>query len=208
MLYREGEDSHGLGMAILKKAKLLEETGDVTAAVELLRQGIEEIDPDAEPHLNLYARHNLVTCLSLAGRHAEASSLLPSVRESFSRLAKPLDLVRLHWTEAKIAHGLGQLVEAEQTFRQVQQEFLQRRMGYDAAVVSLDLAILYAQEHRTGDLKRLAAEIMPVFESRDVHREALAALVMFRKACEEERLTVELASEIAGTLQRERRTRA
>ena len=207
-LYREGEDSHGLGMAILKKAKLLEETGNVAAAVELLRQGIVEIDPDAEPLLSLYARHNLVTCLSLAGQHQEASQLLPAVRESFARLAKPLDLVRLHWTEGKVAHGLRHLAEAEATFCQVQQEFLQRGMGYDAALVSLDLAILYAQEHRTGDLKRLAADVMPVFESRDVHREALATLVMFQKACEEERLTVELASEIAGTLQRERRTRA
>ena len=64
-------------------------------------------------------------------------------------------------------------------------------MGYDAALVSLDLARLYAQEGCVEDLKRLAAELMPVFESRDVHREALVALLMFQKACEEERLTVQ-----------------
>ena len=38
------------------------------------------------------------------------------------------------------------------------------------------------------------------------NREALAALVLFREACQEERLTPQLASEIAKTLQRERRT--
>jgi hypothetical protein len=49
------------------------------------------------------------------------------------------------------------------------------QMGYDAALVSLDLAILSIQsiqEGRTAELQRLAAEIMPAFESREVHREA------------------------------------
>jgi hypothetical protein len=78
-------------------------------------------------------------------------------------------------------------------------------MGYDAALVSLDLARLYAQEGCTEDLKRLAAEMMPVFQSRDVHREAILALLMFQRACEEERLTVDLVRQISAYLRRERR---
>jgi len=49
---------------------------------------------------------------------------------------------------------------------------------------------------------------MPAFESREVHREAMAALIMFQNACEEERLTVELARHLAAFLQRERKARA
>ncbi len=78
-------------------------------------------------------------------------------------------------------------------------------MGYDAALVSLDLALLYAQENCTEDLKRLAAELMPIFESRDVHREAIVALLMFQRACEEEKLTVALVRKFAEYLRRERR---
>jgi hypothetical protein len=51
--------------------------------------------------------------------------------------------------------------EAEALLRDVQRALLEKQMGYDAALVSLDLAILYAQEGRTkrervgrGDLKR------------------------------------------------------
>jgi hypothetical protein len=80
-------------------------------------------------------------------------------------------------------------------------------MGYDAALVSLDLAILFAQEHRTEDLKRLAAQILQVFESRDVHREAVATLILFHSACEDERLSADLATQLATVLQRERRTK-
>jgi hypothetical protein len=46
---------------------------------------------------------------------------------------------------------------------------------------------------------------MPIFESRDVHREAIVTLLMFQRACEEERLTVELVQQFAAYLRRERR---
>ena len=55
------------------------------------------------------------------------------------------------------------------------------------------------------EFKRLAAEILPAFESREIHREAMAVLLMFQGACEEERLTVQLARQLADFLQRERR---
>lgn len=207
-LYYEEGDRQGIGIVLLKKAKILEEVGDLEASIELLWQATEEIASESEPQLAMYARHNLMTCLSLAGRHQQAAELLPQVRDLFAKSAKPLELLRLRWTEGKIALGLGNTGEAEKIFRQLQREFLSRGMGYDAAVVSLDLAILYIREHRHEEIKRLAFEIMPVFQSRDVHRESMAALIMFQKACEEERLTVELAGQIAATLQRSQRSRA
>jgi hypothetical protein len=147
----------------------------------------------------------LLCCLTLAERYAEAQEILPEVRDLFRETAQPLDLVRLRWAEGLIDLGFGRLGPAEAAFREVQKEFLERHMGYDAALVSLDLARLYAQEGCVADLKRLAAELMPIFESQDVHREAIVALLMFQRACEEERLTVELVREVSTYLRRERR---
>jgi hypothetical protein len=96
--------------------------------------------------------------------------------------------------------GFGNQSLAESAFREVQQEFFGRRMGYDAALVSLDLAIVLLMQGRTQELKQLAAEMMPVFESRDVHREAVAALIMFQHAAQEERLSVELLQNLSATL--------
>jgi hypothetical protein len=201
-LYREHGDTHGLGMSYLKRAKVLEESGDPQAAAGLLREAVAGIDTEAEPQLHLYARHNLANCLSLAGRHGEAEGMLPELRADFERRgpAKPLDLVRLCWVEGRVAFGLGRAAEAEAAFRHVQGEFLSRGMGYDAALVSLDLAILYIEGQRTAELQRLAVEVMPVFQARDVHREALATLVIFQKACEQERLTMQLAAQLAASL--------
>jgi len=202
-LYREQGDIHGAGTSSIQCAKILEESGELPAAIDLLRQTIAGIDAAAEPHLHLYARHNLVNCLSLAGRYPEAEDLLPELRDESARIAKPLDIVRLQWIEGRVAFHLGRSAEAEAVFRAVQTEFLGRGMGYDAALVSLELALLYVQEQRTADLQRLAVEIMPIFEARDVHREALATLVIFQKACEQERLTAQLAIQLAAALRRE-----
>jgi tetratricopeptide (TPR) repeat protein len=206
-IYRESGDTNGAGTVLLKKAKIVEEAGDLEDAIGLLKQLVTETGANQEVRLLLYARYNLMLCLTAAGRYLEAKDLLPQIKDSFTREARPLDLLRLRWTEGKIALGLGRTEKAEEAFRAVQQEFLNRSMGYDAALVSLDLAVLLSQERRTSELKQLAAELMRVFESRDVHREAVAALIMFQKACEEERLTAQLAGRIATLLKEAKRPR-
>jgi hypothetical protein len=51
-------------------------------------------------------------------------------------------------------------------------------------------------------VKRLAAEILPIFRSCEVHREALAALIVFQKAAEREQLSVGLVEEVTSFIQR------
>jgi tetratricopeptide (TPR) repeat protein len=205
-IYREHDDAHGAGISLLKKAKLLEDGEDLDAAIRILQELAAELDPQREALLLAYARHNLVLCLTEAGHYQAAADLLPETRERLAAQGRSLNLVRLRWTEGRITRGLSRTGEAEEAFREVQREFLARGMGYDAALASLDLAILYAREGRTAELKLLAAEMAPIFESRDVHREAMAALLMFRNACEEERVTVELATQLARQLHHQRRT--
>ncbi len=198
-------NQRGIGKSLIKQAKVLEELNDFPQAIDLLKRAVGEIDPVQDQRLFFCARYNLLGCLILTGSYEEAEALLPDVLTLLSDTAQPLDLVRLRWAGGLIHLGRGRLGPAEAAFREAQKEFLERQMGYDAALVSLDLARLFAQEGCTEDLKRLAAEMMPVFQSRDVHREAILALLMFQRACEEERLTVELVRQISDYLRRERR---
>jgi tetratricopeptide (TPR) repeat protein len=204
-LYREADREHGSAKLLLQRAKVLEESGDLAGAIDLLRRVTGELDPIREPQLSLYGQFNFLIALLLAERYEEAERILPVTEGLLRQMGQPLDLVRLRWVEGNIHLGRGRLGPAEAAFREAQKEFLERQMGYDAALVSLDLARLFAQEGCTEDLKRLAAEMMPVFQSRDVHREAILALLMFQRACEEERLTVELVRQISDYLRRERR---
>jgi tetratricopeptide (TPR) repeat protein len=200
----EVRDLHLAGQALVNKAILLQEMGDVERAIQVLREAAPLIAPERDPRLVLCLKHNLIWFLSAAGNSQDAASMLPEVKELADRLGNDIDLLRLRWAEGRIALGLGLRGPAEQAFKEVQQEFLERDMGYDAALVSLDLAILYAQEGCISELKQLALDILPVFSSREVHREAIAALLLFQHACQEERLTVELARQLAALLERER----
>jgi len=205
VLYRASQDPSGIAKTLVQKVKIVQTRGDLDLAIRLLKEGSGEIDLHREPRLFAYARQNLLVCLTRAGRNEEAEMMLPEVRLAMQQTAEPLDWLRLRWTEASIAQGLGRTGEAEAAYREVQGKFLELGKGYDAALVSLDLAGLLAGQGRTEELKGIAAEIRPVFESRDVHREAMAALLLFQQACAEERATRELIQQIAAVLRRDRR---
>lgn len=204
-LYREAEDFHGVGIAILKKGKILEEAGNFDGAIDWLGKNAAAEELLQEPRLFACSRFNLVCCLIRAERFREAAPLLPQAWDLIRPHAKPADLIRLRWAEGSIAFGLGRIENAEAAFREVQREFLNRGMDYNAALVSLDLAVLLSQEGRAAELKRLAAELMAAFEAREIYREATAALLLFQRACEEERVTAEMARQIAGMLRERRR---
>jgi tetratricopeptide (TPR) repeat protein len=201
-LYRQEADFHGMAKVFLKRAKLFREMEDLEQAIEWLQRSRQEIDPAQEPRLFAAAMHNLLVALSLAGRFSEALELLPEVRDLHRETARSLDRVRLRWTEGFIAFGLGRLDEAEAAYREVQRDFLEHRVLYSVALVSLDLALLMSRQGRTEELKRLAAELMTIFSAQEVHREAMAALVLFQRACEEERVTTELIARLAALLRR------
>jgi hypothetical protein len=99
---------------------------------------------------------------------------------------------------------LGRLDEAETALREARDAFVERGIGFDAALVSLHLASVYAKKGDTSEMKRLAAEMVPIFESRDLHPEALAALAIFRQAAEAEEVTLGLLDRMAIYLQRAR----
>jgi hypothetical protein len=82
--------------------------------------------------------------------------------------------------------------------------FLDQGIGYDAALVALDLALLYLRQGRTAEVKRLARQMIPIFQAQDVHREALAALVLFQKAARREEVTVEQLLRLVKYLQEAR----
>lgn len=205
-LSRDASDGLGVAKALLKLAKISEESGDLERGLADLRAADAEVAAAGDPHLLTCLRLNVVHALVQLGRFQDAAALVEEVGALIERNGELLDHLRWRWTLAKIAHGQGERERAERELREVQASFFDHRMAYDAALVSLDLAILLAQDGRTEEIKVIALEVMPLFESREVHREALVALLLFQRAAEEERLTAQLAQHVATYLRRERRT--
>ncbi|HTG32938.1 MAG TPA: hypothetical protein VLB76_08390 [Thermoanaerobaculia bacterium] len=84
--------------------------------------------------------------------------------------------------EGRIAAGLGDRSGARRSFGDARREFAGRGMAYDAALVSLELAVLLIEQGETAEVRELAEEIPEIFRARDVHRETLAALAVFQAA--------------------------
>lgn len=200
----ENHDQRGMIKALLNKAKIFQVHGDLDLAIALLQEN-QELLEQGDSKLYANSRQSLLGFLTLAGRYKEARQLLPQVRSLLAEAGEPTDLLKLRWTEASIAQGLGHSEEAESLYREIQAAFLNLGKGYDAALVSLDLAALLADQGRTADLKPLAAEILAAFHARGVDREALASLLLFQQACLEERVTLEMILELAKMLQRTKR---
>jgi len=73
---------------------------------------------------------------------------------------------------------------------------MDRGLPYDAALASLDLAVLYLEEGRTREVKDLAREMAEIFKAQGIAREALAALTLFVEAAQKETATVELVRRV------------
>jgi hypothetical protein len=86
----------------------------------------------------------------------------------------------------------------------VREAFFESSLVFAAELVSLDLAAVYLRQHRAQETKRLAAELIPVFQTRDVHREILASLLVFQQAADLEQLTAGLIEETAARLRQAR----
>jgi transcriptional regulator with XRE-family HTH domain/tetratricopeptide (TPR) repeat protein len=192
------------GYLLLKRAKTLEEMGDLEAAVEVLEEAGSFIDQKQDPRLFAWLQHNRTDYLSKLGRYAAAESLLLEVRSLYSQFGDELNMVRLRWVEGRIADGLGRTDQGIEILAKVRGEFASRSMHYDTALVSLELAMVFAREGRTDQVKALARHMAPIFQAQGVHREALAALALFRQSAEGEKVTADLARRLLEYLHRAR----
>ena len=205
-IYDEVRDPHRKGRALISQGLFLSYAGRPEKTVERIRQGLSLIDAATEARLVLMARHNLAWALSDCGQPEEALRYLESFRSGYAEFPNAWTGLRLQWLEGRIAAGLGRLDEAGSRLREVRQGFVEQGLGYDASMVTLDLAALYLQEDGRGaEIRRLAAEMLPIFLSQDVHRQALAALAAFQHAAEMDRATPRLVQEITAYLMRARR---
>lgn len=204
-LYREVNEPHGHGRALMGKGLVLRYSGsEAEAASACFRESLFLLDGDEEPRLLALSQVNLIGCLLDSGRAEEAAALIPESLQLMGQVGKRCDLLHLRWMGGTAAVTLGRADEAERIFLDLIDEFTQDRLAYNVALVSLELSAVYARQGRTADVKRLAAEMLPIFQSCEVHREAIAALIVFEKAAEMEQLTLGLVEEVSSFLQRVR----
>lgn len=203
-IYRRLGQWHLLGRALAQKSMVCDEVGDLETELALLRQALDLLDPQADPRVFLAARHNLILALSQSGRDREAAALLYHTRPLYLEAGDRINLIRLRWLEGVVARGLGRIDRAEAAFREVRDSWVELGLSYDAALAALDLAGIYALQSRPSDMRRLAEEVLVIFQSLSIHREALAALLMFHRAAMMDEVGTKLVDDLNRFLRRSR----
>jgi len=198
---RNGE-THRAGRSMVNLSLIHSYAGETEESIEVLLKALELIDARQDPRTMLCARHNLAGYLAEAGRYPEALRLFRGTRALYHDFPDAWTQNRRRWLKGRIDHGLGRTGPAETALRAARAGFLTEGIPYDTALVSLDLALLFAQQGRAGELKSLATEMIPLFASRHIHREALAALSFLQQALEAENATLDLVTRIACYLRK------
>jgi tetratricopeptide (TPR) repeat protein len=196
-IYRMVGDLHLEGRSLMCESMIHDLQGDLEKSLACARQGRQQISKERDRRLAIAAHHGLVWQLMAAGRSEEALRELEELRPAYFEFNDRMVLLRLTWMEARLARDLGRTEESERAFRAAHEGFVEARIPYEAASVALDLAVLLSEQGRAQELKRLAAELLAVFQNLGVAREAFAALTIFERHAQAEAVTLTLLARLS-----------
>jgi tetratricopeptide (TPR) repeat protein len=137
-----------------------------------------------------------------AGRPEEGLALLVEHRQMMEKAA-PVALLRLSWLHGELAHALRLYRASEIYLLEARKGFSALEMPYEVALVCLELAAVYGKTGRQEELRGLAAEMLPIFESLRVKRETLASVILLQRA--EIDSALPLVGRISAQLRRRKR---
>lgn len=190
--------------ALLLIGTVHEQMGDYEKAVEAFLQAEPLIAREAEPRLMNVVLFDLAAAYVHLDRFTEAAPLVRQVQELAFRLGDDIDLGKLAWLRGRIAAGFGRLREAMGLLEEARRKFVAEGMLYDLALVLLEKAAVLLAQGQLSEARILAKELNETFKSKEIHREALAALRIFQEAAERETATAELARRVVRFLYRAR----
>jgi tetratricopeptide (TPR) repeat protein len=206
--YQMARDPVAAARSLLTLSAVHREAGELPDALAAAEEALALISAERDPQLSVHAQYALAQLLLEAGDLAEARRMLEACRPLLERVADSLTQLRALWFEGKLARAEGDGEAAESALRASRDGFARRGIGYDAALVSLDLAAVLLGNGRSAEVKALAEEMLPLFQAEDVHREAAAALVQFIEAARAGDVTLAFISELAAYLQAARHDRS
>jgi tetratricopeptide (TPR) repeat protein len=197
-----GGNAVAVARILLKKERLFNKRGDFKRALAVLKEAEELVEASQDPHLLFALRFNRADALCRLGKWNMAAKLLPWVSDRAIERGNELELIRTGWLQAKVAASQGRVEDAISRLEQVSGDFTAHELPYEAALSSLDLAVLWLKAGRNGEVAQLAVAMKWIFDAKGIDDAALEALGLFCKAARQEIATVELARRVIAQLEK------
>lgn len=182
--YRERRQMGALAKLLVKIGHIRTQAHEPEHAIAVYQRALLLLDPGHR--LRLPVVHSLALNWVEIGEYEPARRLIDRNRRLYRRSGK-LNEFRLLWLEGKIALGLGDFRKAEGKLQTARLAYLRVEKPGDAALVSLDLALLLARQERRKELRSLIEQMLRTFRTLGIARETVAALLLLQKSCEEMR---------------------
>lgn len=144
LFYLAGESTEE-ARALLSLGSMYYDQRELRKATETTQAALRNLSAETEPRLYLCGRHNLALLLCETGQPLASAEALAADADLYQRFSDSWTTLRKVWLEGKIAYGLGKMEEAERSFLETRKGFIAEGNGHDAAMVSLDLALVYAK---------------------------------------------------------------
>ncbi len=183
-LFRVSGDPHGEARSWIQLAAIRGYTGDSEDAIVALQTAKELVNAQKDPHLAFVVYSCLANDQAKIGRYSEAAKTLIQCRAYCKRLEHPLGALKVRWLDATIHQGTGHASTAETIFLLARDGYAGVEEFSALGMVSLDLAILYAEQGRWASARETAADAVPIIESQRLHAETLAAVRLLAHAVE------------------------
>ena len=201
-LYRQHGMDHDAGRMLVMKGLYTGYTGHPAEGLQLLARGLATIERERDPRLVFHTLHNMLLFRVELGELEEARRQLQRMQPLYGRYAGTLDRIKLRGIEGKIAAGLGDLARAEMLFHEVRRELDDHGLGYQAALISLDLASVCLRLGKQEEVRRLVAGMVATFRAVGVEREAMASLLVLGEAADKGQTTLEMLTLVSSALHR------
>lgn len=186
-VYREIPDVHMQGRTFLKMGATIGHI-DPARGLAHIRNALSLIDCGTEPRLDLCAQHDLAWFLADNGQAEEALAVLERARPLYQQFPDQYTQLRLHWLEGRIAFRIGEYDQAENIFQQLWEEFRTRDLNHELVLVSIDLAEALVGKNEPNRAAELVEQCYPVLKGWGLHKDALAAWIVFQQALSRQQL--------------------
>jgi hypothetical protein len=181
---------------------VLLETGSADA-LGALKQGWAELDRAARPLAALRVGLALAAALAQAGQPDRARQVLGETWSLYVHVAETREMDRVVWWEGRALASLGEDGMALELLESVRRQLLAEPGPAEAALVSVDLALVLAASGRQDEIEALAAGLRSAFPELPVLALAAEGLrSLLRPAPESALSRREAGAAIESTLRR------
>jgi tetratricopeptide (TPR) repeat protein len=193
--------------ALIQRASVKDYMNCLRESAEDLQCAANLIEGEKEPYLAFSVCMNQANVHLKLGDHASGVACQAEAATWCQRIDSRLGWHQVQYLQGALHELAGDSVPAEGSYLEALEGFIFFGELRSAALVALDLGILYAQQGKRSRALELAAWATPILQSTKLHEETLAAIELLAHELEAMRVDRSLLCRVAKLLELDPLTR-